>query len=339
MIFDPDIIDAFRDTIEKSKKITIVSHKNADADTLGCSLALSAFFNNKNIENTIIVPNALPDYFSWISDIDKIMIYENQPWDAVTVVQESDIIFMVDFNEWSRIEALADAIQVSKALKIVIDHHPEPQSIADFMFVDSKSSSAAQLVYQFMKIFDPNAIDKIVAEHIFMGIASDTGSFKYSSVTAETFEIAAELLKYGIDKDKIINGLFNNFSFDRLRLFGYIMSNETYHLKDKGITYMMLSKKIRNKFSYKKGDQENLVNWAMSVKGTRFGVIFVENDDVVRISFRSTGNFDVSKIAKQFYNGGGHRNASGGKSSLSLKETVENFVKNIDKLIELAESK
>ncbi len=338
MIFDPDIIDAFKDTIEQSKKITIISHKNADADTLGCSLALSAFFNNKNIENTVIVPNALPDYFDWISGIDKVMIYESQPWDAVSVVQESDVIFMVDFNEWSRIDSLADSVQVAKALKIVIDHHPEPQSIADFMFVDSKSSSAAQLVYQFMKIFDSNAIDKTVAEHIFMGITSDTGSFKFASVTAETFEIAAELIKYGIDKDKIINGLYNNFSINRLRLFGYVMANETYHFPDKGLTYMVLPKHIKDKYSYKKGDHENLVNWALSIKGTRFAVIFVEADDIVKISLRSIGDFDVSKIGKKLYYGGGHKNASGGKSLSPLNETVDYFVKNIDKIIELAEN-
>ncbi len=338
-IFDADIIDAFRPTLENAKKITIIGHKNADGDCLGSTLALSAFFENKGVEAKIIIPNEIPEFYSWLDGIDKILIYNQLPWEAVDFVSTSDVIFMTDFNSFKRIDDLADSVQVASALKIVIDHHKEPEDIADFMFVDDTSSSASELVYEFLKILDVKGIDKRVAEYIFMGVVSDTGSFKYDSANSKTFAIASELLGYDIDKSKIIRGLYASFSYHRLRLLGFALNERTVYLGDAQVAYMYLSNTDKEKYSYKQGDHEDFVNFPLSISGVNISVLFIETDDVIRVSLRSRGDYDVNKVARELYNGGGHKNAAGGKSYLSLKETVDFFEKNIEKIIKISLSR
>jgi phosphoesterase RecJ-like protein len=335
-IFDLDIIDAIRPTIDNANEIIIIGHKNPDGDCLGSALGLANFFENKQKKVKIIVPNEIPEFFSWLKGINDILIYNQSPWEAVNYISSADIIFMLDFNSFSRIDDIADSVQVSNSLKIVIDHHQEPEAIADFSFIDHQSSSAAELVYKFMKIIDKNSINKVSAEFIFAGIVSDTGSFKYDSANTETFAIASELLKYNIDKSFIIRGLYANYSFNRLQLLGFALSQRTEFLEDQNVAFMYLSEADKTKFNYKHGDHEDFVNWPLAISGVNISALFIEVEEVVRISLRSRGNYDVNKVARKYFNGGGHKNAAGGKSFLSLNQTVNFFKENIHNIINTA---
>lgn len=334
-VFDIDIIDAFKDTLLKAKKIAIIGHKNVDGDCLGASLAVSSFFKKMNCETKIIIPNEIPDSLKWLN-LENIIIHDQSPWDTVDYISSCDVVFMLDFSDLKRIDDLADVVEVADALKINIDHHREPKEIADFAFVDFNRSSASELVFEFLNIIDDNLMDKDIAENIFLGMVSDTGSFKYDSADSKTFFVASELLKYNIDKSKIINGLYNNFTFDRLKLMGYAIQNRIVYYSEKSLAYMYLTIEDQKKFNYKYGDHENFVNWPLSIEGVEFSALFFETEEKIRISLRSVGNFDVNKIARRFFNGGGHKNASGGSSEISLNETIDFFEKNIDEILKIA---
>lgn len=332
-VFDKDIINAFADTLENAKNIVVIGHKNIDGDSLGASLAVSEFFRRKNIKTKVIVPNEIPLFFNWVDDYNDILIYEKSPWNAVDFITDADVIFMIDFSDFSRIDDLADSVEVSKALKIVIDHHREPKEIADFMFVDINSSSAAELVYDFLKIIDNDVINKEVAEYIYMGIASDTGNFMYDSVTSKTFTTVSELLSYEINKSKIVNGLFNNFPTSRLKFIGYLLYKKLTFIEKYQTAYITISLKEKDEYGYKPGDLENLVNMPLSLAEVKFSILFTEDEDVLHLSLRSKGNFDVSNIARVFFRGGGHKNAAGGRINVSISQIPDFLDKNIEEII------
>lgn len=334
-VFDIDIIDAFRDTLTKAKFIVIIGHKNTDADCLGSSFALSRFFNKKNVKTKIIIPDDIPVALNWLDNIDEVMIYEHAPWEAVNVITESDVIFMVDFSDFKRIDDLADSVEVSKALKINIDHHRDHKEIADFGFVDFNRSSASELVYEFLNILDKKNIDKQIAEYIYMGIVGDTGNFAYDSADSQTLKIASELLDYNIDKSKIINGLYNNYTFDRMTMLGHLLSKKMEYFPDKNFAFVSLSLNDQKQYNYQNGDHENMVNFPLSISDVRFSMLIFEKEDSVKVSLRSIGDFDVNKISRQFFDGGGHKNAAGGSSNKSLIDTINYIKNNIDEIIKI----
>lgn len=337
MYFEQSVIKKIKEKINNSKNAVIITHKNADGDTIGSCLALNFYLKKMGLNVQTISPDAIPDFYNWIEDIDQIMVYEQQKNKVEHIIKDSDIIFMLDYSDLKRIGKLEPIVGQSNNIKIVIDHHPNSSKIADYMFVDSTYSSAAELLYDFLKNINKDIIDKKIAEYIFLGIASDTGSFRFDSAGYATFEKAAELLKYNVDKEKIMNGLFNNYTFDRLKLLGNMLSNNTVFLKDKHLTYMSISLEDKKKYNYKKGYHEFFVNWGLSIEDSYLAVLFVETEEKVRISLRSKGKkINVSKIAKTYYSGGGHFNASGGDSYKSLDETIKEFVKNIDEILKFS---
>ena len=333
-LFDKDIISAFSDTLKNAKSIVIIGHKNTDADCLGASFAISHFFNKKNVKTKIIIPDEIPKALMLIDKINEVMIYENAPWEAVNVITESDVIFMVDFSDFKRIDDLADSVEVSNALKINIDHHREHKEIADFSFVDADRSSASELVYEFLNIIDKKNIDKEIAQYIYMGMVSDTGNFAYDSVKSQTLKIAAELLDYKINKPKIINGLYNNYSFERMQMVGFLLSEKMKYYPDKNFAQIVLSLKTQEKFNYKNGDHENVVNLPLSISDVNFSMLIFEKKEIgIRISLRSKGDFDVNKISRKYFNGGGHKNAAGGSVYKPLDDVLSFINENIDEII------
>ncbi len=332
-LFDSDIILSIKESLINAKQIAIIGHKNIDGDCLGSTLAVERFFSKKNIETKIIVPNKIPEFFNWIEKVKDVIIYEENPLKADDFINFADIIFMLDFNDLGRIDDLADSIELAKGLKIIIDHHPQERENADFSFVDSKKSSAAELIFEFLKIINTENIDKKIAEYIYLGIVSDTGSFMYDSANSQTFKTASELLNFNINKSKIVNGLFNNYSFTRIKLIGHILDKNLVYLKEKNIAYIYISENEKKKLGYKSGDLENIVNIPLSISGVNFSVLFIETHKFVRVSLRSLGDFDVGNIAAKFFNGGGHKNAAGGKLNFSIKQTLDFFNSKIDDII------
>jgi len=337
MLFETREFNNLKKEILNKKNAAIIAHKGPDGDAIGSCLALYFFLKKLSINAHIIIPDAIPQFYNWIEDIDKILVYEKNIENAKNLLENTDLIFMLDFSELKRIDKLSALVENNKALKVVIDHHPNNEKIADYMFVDSSYSSAAELLYNFMKSFDIHNIDDKIAEYIFLGMVSDTGSFRFDSAGSDTFQAASEILKYNIDKAKIMDGLFNTYSYDRLKLLGYVLSNKTVFLKDKHVTYMSISLEDKKKFNYKKGDHEFFVNWGLSIAESNMSVLFLETKEKIRISLRSKGKkVNVRKIAKEYYSGGGHFNASGGDSFKSLEQTIKDFVDNIDEILKIS---
>lgn len=337
-IFETEIMDAFRVKLENAQKISIIGHKNVDADCLGASMALQRFFTKKNVETKIIIPDEIPAFLNWLPYKDFTFVYNHSQNEVRSFLNESDFIFMVDFSNLRRIGDLEGVVEKIKVVKINIDHHREPQNIADFSFVEPERSSASELVFDFLKKIDKVNIDKQIAEYVFMGITSDTGNFAYSSAGSKTFSVASELLSFDIDKTKIINGLYNNHSYNRMKLMGYILANKMFYKSEKHFAYMVLSLEDQKKFEYKPGDHENFVNFPLSISDVNFAVLMFEQEDTVKISLRSIGNLNVNKISKKYFDGGGHLNAAGGRSDQNLEDTIAFFENNIDQILEIGYS-
>ncbi len=338
MLFEPKIIQKLQNLIMNSNKFVVIGHKNPDADCLGCTLALNYFFKELSKESIVIIPDEIPRFLKWTYKKENIRIYQNDKDTCEQLIKETDIIFLVDFNDTERAGNVSEAIKNSKKIKINIDHHQQPKDIADYAFIDPKSSSAAELVYNFIKHIAPEKINTQIAECVFLGIVGDTGSFMYDTVSSQTFSVTSELLTYNIDRTRIINGLYNNHSFDRLQLLGYMLAHKMINLKEKQTIVTSLSLNEQKKYRYKNGDHENFVNYPLQVKDNILSVFLFETNECVRLSLRSKGKFDVNKVANHFFNGGGHINASGGKLYLSVDESINYIIENIDEIIKIGNS-
>lgn len=313
--------------ITGAAKIAIISHVNPDGDAIGSSLAMYHFLNKPDNSVTVIMPDEYPDFLKWLPGSKEIVIFSKKRTAATAILQEADLIFILDFNTPARAGKASEILTGSKAYKILIDHHPDPDSFADLVFSDTVASSTAELVYRFIESAgQSDRIDEISATCIYTGIMSDTGSFSYNSSQPETYRILSELLKKGIDKDNIYYKVYDNFSESRLKLLGYCLDRKMVVLPEYRTAYMSLSLDEKKKYNYVRGDSEGFVNYPLSVKGIDFVAFFMENNDHVKISFRSKGRFDTNSFAGKNFDGGGHANASGGESKLSLSDTINKFV-------------
>jgi len=312
--------------INSSKKILVTGHTHPDGDAVGGSLAVYHYFKKLNFDVTIVMPDAIPSSVAWLPMANEILFHDENKDRVGELVADADVIFCVDFNEPKRLKSLKVPIEEAKATKIMIDHHPQPDDFVDITFSDTKISSASEYVYYFLKEFDESNLDKTIAECLFLGIVTDTGSFVYSSATPSTFTAASELLSYGIDKQKILSNTLDNYSENRTRLMGYILHNKMVVLSEHKTAYITITKEEFDKFGYENGDHENFVNIPLSIKGIEISALFMEIDDSIRLSFRSSGSFDVNLLARNHFNGGGHQKAAGGKTYKTLSETVDRFV-------------
>lgn len=316
--------------LNRKKNIIITGHVNPDGDSVGSSLALYHFFSKKH-HVKVLMPNDFPEFLKWLPKSEEILIYDENKFE---LIENADIIFSVDYNELSRVKPVDKAIKKSNAVKIMIDHHPNPDVFPDFVFSETTVSSCAELVYEFMYLLDSNLINKDIAECIFTGILMDTGRFAFNSSNPRTYEITAELLRYGINKEKIISNLYDNFSFDRMRLMGYVLNDKMKLMPDINVSYFILTQSEQEKYNYRIGDSEGFVNMPLAVKGIEFSAFFIEKKDVIKCSFRSKGNIDVNAFARKYFNGGGHKNAAGGKSYKSVLTTEENFIKWVQEFLD-----
>jgi len=330
-------IEKLKTALGSIKKAVIVSHHNPDGDAVGSALTLYHYLNKKGIKAHILFPNMFPDFLEWMFRGETFTIFnKNKQSETETLLANTDAIFCVDFNVFHRTNYLEKYLEESKAYKVLIDHHLEPDTKSfDLVFSTQQTSATASLLFDiFDAMGDKNLIDKTMAECIYVAMATDTGSFSYNANYTRTYEILTHLFKLGIDGAEIQRLVYNNFTENRMRLFGLCLNQNLFVEKAHKTAYIVLPLNDLKKYSYKVGDTEGIVNYAMAIKGVDMAALFIERKDLIRISLRSYGNLSVNKLAADIFTGGGHKNAAGANSYESLDKTIEKFLtalKDLDK--------
>lgn len=323
-----DDIKSLKTLLNQPKKIVIVPHKNPDGDAIGSCLGLYHFLIQLHHNVTVIAPNDYPHFLKWMPGNDRIILFDSETQKSKTLISEADFIFTLDFNALFRTGDMEQPLATSKAIKIMIDHHQQPEDYAQYVYSEVMMSSTAEMIYHFIsKLELTNLINANVANCLYAGIMTDTGSFRFPNTSSTTHRLIADLIDKGAQNSNIHHQVYDTNSFERTQLLGRALSNLRV-LKDLNTAYITLSQDDLNEFNFKKGDTEGFVNYGLTVEGIIFAVIFIEStqEQIIKISFRSKGNFDVNEFSRLHFEGGGHMNAAGGKSNDSLEKTVEKFI-------------
>ncbi len=320
-------IKTLKGWIEKGGKVVITTHQNPDADALGSSLGLSLYLQKLGLETTVISPTEYPGFLTWMEGNDDVVIYtEEMDAEIENMINEASMIFCLDFSSLDRINHLGEIVRASGAKKILIDHHLSPENFYDFSRWSTDAAATAELVYELIvEMGDSHLMDPEIANCLYAGIMTDTGNFKHSNVTRNVFEICAQLIEHGANISEVTRNIYDTNSFDRLRLLGFSLNKKLKLIPEYNTAYIALSKEELRKFNAQPGDTEGIVNYALSLNGVLFAALFTEKDNLVKMSFRSSGDFSVNDFARTHFSGGGHKNAAGGKSEDSLEETVIRF--------------
>jgi phosphoesterase RecJ-like protein len=313
--------------LSQPRKIVITTHPNPDADALGSSLGLGHFLDARGHSVTIITPTDYPDFLEWMPGNESVLVYREETDDEVrATIDKAEIIFCLDFSSTHRLKAIEPMILGSTAIKVLIDHHLDPQDFTDFQLWDIKAAATAELVYDLIVMMDARSeITPDIANCLYAGIMTDTGSFKHPSTTAKVHTIVADLIKLGANVNYVSREIYDTNSLSRLRFLGYALSELLTVKEDLQVAYLVVSANDYEKFQLKSGDTEGIVNYALSIKGVVMATIIIEREEEVKLSFRSVGNYSVNTFANKYFNGGGHKNASGGVSYDDLKTTLLKF--------------
>ena len=309
--------------------IVIVPHKNPDGDAMGSSLGLFHYLNGCNHKTTVIAPNDYPDFLKWLPGDESVLKYDTQQESCKTLIKQADIIFTLDFNALHRAgEQLGNTLKASETLKIMIDHHQQPDTYAKYTYSDVSMSSTCEMIYNFIELLgDTDKINASIATCLYAGIMTDTGSFRFPATTSRTHHVIGNLIEKGADNSQIHNKVYDTNSYSRLQLLGRAMQNLKV-IPELRTAYITLSQAELDEFNFKKGDTEGFVNYALSLKNIIFAAIFIENhqEDIIKISLRSKGGFSVNEFSRAHFNGGGHTNAAGGRSESNLQSTIDKFI-------------
>ncbi len=307
------------------KDIVITTHRNPDGDAIGSSLALYHYLNQLGHTVRIICPSEYPEFLQWMPEVRNIIIFDYEPERSKETIERSDIIFYLDFNALDRIDKVGELTDAHRCTKIMIDHHLYPDHISDYLISDTTASSTSELIFDFIdRLGDKQKIDKRVADCIFTGMLTDTGSFKYST-SPKVFRLAAELVELGVDDYLLQDLIFNSLDEKYLRLLGHCLNNRMEILDEYHTAIISLTKEDYEHFDIQRGDTEGIVNYLLKLKNIKLAAFITEQPTIVKISLRSKGNFSVQEIAKKHFKGGGHKNASGGYSFQNLKITLRKF--------------
>ena len=308
------------------RRICITSHRNPDGDAIGSSLGLYHYLVGSGHSVTVIFPSDFPVIFSWLPDSDKIIISDNDLPLVRKALKSAEVIFALDYNALDRIDKTGEIIRpLSKVPKILIDHHREPELFADFMLSDISASSTCELVFDFIHLLDDaDKINQTVGECLYTGIVTDTGSFKFAT-SPKLFRVVANLLERGVEDYRLQDLINNCLPEKNLRLLGHCLANRMEVLPEYKTGIIALTKKDYETFDIQRGDTEGIVNYLLSMSDVKLGVFIMEQPTIVKISMRSKGDFNVQELCRDHFNGGGHKNASGGYSHQSLKFNIDKF--------------
>lgn len=323
-------INALKALLSTPQKIVIVPHKNPDGDAIGSTLGLYHYLQDKGHKATIISPNDYPKFLKWIPGNENILNFEKENYQSKDRINEASIIFTLDFNHLGRIGQMQPFLEQANATFVMVDHHQEPADYASIMYSDVSMSSTCEMVYNLIEFLgDVSKINAKIANCLYTGIMTDTGSFRFASTTSRTHEVVADLIKKGAKNTEIHQKIYNANTPSRLHLLGCALKNMVI-LKEFNTVYITLSQQELDTYNYQKGDTEGFVNYGLTLEGIKFAVIFIENKEegILKISLRSIGDFSVNEFSRKHFNGGGHTNAAGGKSDDSIEETT-NYFKNL----------
>jgi phosphoesterase RecJ-like protein len=321
-------IDLVKQKIKEAQTIVITAHVSPDGDAIGSTLGLFHHLKHERAEVKVIVPNVFPEFLNWMKDTDGILIYDQDETLAKSYFEKADIIFGLDYNETKRTAHMKEAIDSSKAYKIIIDHHIGQPDWQDLNLSTVSASSTCELVFDFLEAYqgDLSFLNEDLAYCLYTGLLTDTGSFQFSATTPKVHRQAAFLLEAGVQADVVHNHINNSFDEQRLQFFGFCIANRMKLVKEKKLAYIMLSQKDIHRYNIQTGGTEGLVNEPMKIGDIDISVLFKEDDGKVKISFRSKRDIDISTFAHKHFNGGGHKNAAGGISFKGLEETEADFL-------------
>ncbi|HNX12793.1 MAG TPA: DHH family phosphoesterase [Paludibacteraceae bacterium] len=325
-IIGEDLVHRTKIEIENADNIVIITHVGPDGDAMGASLGLWHFLMTLEKTPQVIVPTPFPNFLAWMPGANKTLVYKFDKEKADEHIQKADLIFLLDFNAASRMDKMADAVLASKARKVMIDHHLQPENIANIIISYPEISSTSELIFRLIcRMGHFSDINLGCAECVYTGMMTDTGGFTYNSNHEEIYSIIYELIKLGVDKDDIYRRVYNTFSADRMRLMGYCLYKKMKIYPEYQAALITLTQRELHEFNYDNGDAEGFVNIPLSIQGINFTVFMREDPDKIKVSLRSQGSFPTNKFAAEIFGGGGHLNASGGESYTSLDEAVRKF--------------
>ena len=335
-IIESEKVNQIMESIDSSHNILITTHVSPDGDAIGSSLALYHFIKNRGKKVRLIVPNSFPYFLRWMNGINEIEIFEYNPAAGLTIIKNSDLIFSLDYNISKRVGEMGPYIESSPAKKILIDHHPMPGTNFDVIVSKPEISSTSELIFRlFYQAEKYDQMTKAEAECIYCGMMTDTGGFTYNSADPEIYEIISLLLRKDIDKDMIYSQVFHNYSEERFRLLGFTLSQRMKVYPELHSALIYLSKDDQKQFKFNKGDTEGFVNYPLSIKGIVFSTFIREDDDIIKLSFRSQNDFPCNKFASEFFNGGGHLKASGGEFRGTFDEAIRIYTEGLKKYEEI----
>ncbi len=309
------------------KNIVIIGHRNPDGDAMGSTLGLVHYFEKKGHKAQVLIPNEHPEFLRWMPGVENIYRFEKQNSQAHRSIRNSEIIFLLDFNALHRVgDDMAKTLNAYENDFALIDHHQQPDEFR-YMYSDTSMCSTCQMVYHFIEMMgDIDLIDENIATCLYTGIMTDTGSFRFRSTTSTTHRVIADLIDKGAKNDRIHGNVYDSNSYGRLQLLGQALRNLV-EIPQYKTAYITINDQEKVDNNFQKGDTEGVVNYALSLSGVVFAAIFIEDREqkIIKISFRSKGAFSVNQFARNYFNGGGHDNAAGGRSELNMHETIEKF--------------
>jgi phosphoesterase RecJ-like protein len=328
--------DEYRSLMAMPQNIVITTHQNPDADALGSSLAISRYLAKQGHQVQVITPTEYPQFLDWLPKNNEVLIYnEKNKEKCEDLIKNAGVIFCLDFSSYNRLDKLTELVKSSSAKIVLIDHHLNPNVIADFEIWNPEASATTELVYQFIaEMGNINDIDVSIAEGIYAGLVTDTLSFKLGTTTPNAHKIAAHLLEIGLNASRIHQLIYDNVKIEKLKFLGYVLQNKLVYLPEKNTAYFVITAEEFESFGMGLGDTEGLVNYALSLKDIVLAGIIIERPEYIKISLRSNGDFPVNELAKKYFEGGGHKNAAGANCQGTLEEVEQKFleaIKNYEK--------
>ena len=334
MDFQPAQLDALRELLARpQQRIVLVSHTNPDGDAIGSSLTWATMLRTLGHTVTCVVPNKYPYFLDWMPGIGEVVVFRtDEQGVARTAIAEADQIHCLDFNTLSRLEQLTDTIAGNTtARRVLIDHHLAPDPSFDVIFSSPESCSTCFVVYALIEaLWGTQVLTKEMAELLYVGIMTDTGNFAHSFLTPELFRAVATLVACGISIPTLYNNVYNAFTEGRARLFGFVINRKMELIADGKAAYMSLMEHEMRRFRFQQGDSEGFVNYPLTIKQVKMSAMFLAHHKFIRVSLRSRAGVDVNLFARRYFNGGGHKNAAGGKSFVSMEETIAHYIRSVE---------